>query len=64
MSNEELIREIRELKILIQKQNERLDNHINFVERVYDLLKKPIVYILSIVTPEQIKIDDMDICEN
>jgi hypothetical protein len=56
MSNdsiEKLIKEVQELRLEIKDMrviNDRMDNHINFVENVYEYVRVPFFTIMNMVT--------------
>jgi hypothetical protein len=60
MSNQEILDELRDLRREIQmlsdriekldKSCSRMDNHINFVENTYDILRTPLNVVSNLVT--------------
>ena len=60
MSNQEILDELRnirkEIKMLsdkiekLDKSCSRMDNHINFVENIYDILRTPLNVVSNLVT--------------
>jgi hypothetical protein len=46
----ELLKEIRELRLEIKETNRRVTTHIDFVERVFNVVRIPFFRLMSIVS--------------
>ena len=56
-----LLSEIRELKLEIKESNTRFNNHIDFVESIFNAIRVPFFRLMSLVSnepPPLIEIDD------
>jgi hypothetical protein len=49
----ELLKEIRELKSQINETNQRVINHIDFVEKVFDVVRIPFFRLMSMVSSNE-----------